>query len=100
MQKLASDRAGEVTITWEPNEYAGYYEIAYGLNPELTSSVVIMYMADQPTAQTITGLNPGTYYYFKVRSSVLGLENKVYSGAWSETIPIIVRDYAIDWDEY
>lgn len=100
MQKLASDRAGEVTITWEPNEYAGYYEIAYGLNPELTSSVVIMYMADQPTAQTITGLNPGTYYYFRVRSSVLGLENKVYSGAWSETIPIIVRDYAIDWDEY
>ncbi len=95
MHQLTSDRAGEITVTWTPNSYAGYYEVAYGLSPELTSSVVIMYMGDQPVTQTITGLVPATYYYFKVRSAALGTDNKVYTSAWSDTVPIIARDYAV-----
>ena len=90
IQNLSSYNSEEVTVAWTPNTYAGYYEVAYGLSPELTSAVVVMYMADQPTTQKIDGFISGTLYYFKVRSSVLGADNKIYSGAWSDTLPIIV----------
>ena len=59
-----------VSLYWFPGSGNGNYEVAYGTSNDVDAANVISSITD--TAYTVTGLNPGTLYYFWVRNLCTG----------------------------
>ncbi|MEG2439870.1 MAG: fibronectin type III domain-containing protein, partial [Acetivibrio sp.] len=74
-----SNKRGQVTISYQKDKSVSGYEIIYATNSKFSKNKKTKKINKPSTSKvTISGLNAGQIYYFKVRSYVLVNNKKVY----------------------
>ncbi|MBN1781399.1 aryl-sulfate sulfotransferase [bacterium] len=79
----------EQELAWSARGYANYYDVQVATD-SLFSDIVLQESDLMECRLTLTALDPGTRYYWRVRAST-DLDTSGWTGSWFETVPPFVR---------
>ncbi len=87
--KVASDKKGELSITWTDSDKAKGYQVAYSTSGQFASSKTKMVNAGG-SSKRIKKLKAGKKYYVRVRAFVKTSDGTLY-GAWSKKTSVKIK---------
>jgi hypothetical protein len=68
-QTAKPHKKGQLTLTWDAVAGASWYNLYYGTKPGVTRYSKKKITKIDATSHTVTGLSPGTVYYFVVTAA-------------------------------
>ena len=87
--KVASDKKGELSITWTDSDKAKGYQVAYSTSGHFAASKTKMVNAGG-SSKRIKKLKAGKKYYVRVRAFVKTSDGTLY-GAWSKKTSVKIK---------
>lgn len=69
MKQKKHDRKGRISLSWDAVAGASWYNLYYGPKPGVNKSSKNKITGINATSHTVTGLLPGTVYYFVVTAA-------------------------------
>lgn len=69
-------RKGHITLSWDPVAGASWYNLYYGTKPGVTKSSPMKVTKIRTTRHTVTGLAPGSVYFFVVTAANKNTESQ------------------------
>jgi len=86
----------QALVTWNPIiNGVNSYNLYYSTHPELTLSSSILVENSSPGGQLVTGLAPGTHYYFCVTSLNTGGESDASPKGEASTLPDKMQTFSV-----